>query len=50
MAIRKALEHYYVDDLGAWQNLDEAYLVLVSLLMANGNGNNKTIILSIECP
>ncbi len=38
--------HYYVDDIGAWQNLDEAYQ---SWHAADGNGNGNTKTISIEC-
>jgi len=38
--------HYYVDDLGAWQNLDECY---TSWHAADGNGNGNMKTISIEC-
>lgn len=38
--------HYYVDDLGAWQNLP---LTLSSWHAADGNGPGNTTTISIEC-
>ena len=38
--------HYYVDDIGAWQNLDEVYQ---SWHAADGSGNGNTRTISIEC-